>query len=333
MKKLICLLALFFFPSINLINAQDRSFKEISLKLDKKIKLSDYDIFRPNLLSTNYKGDVVFFDYVKFQLVYYNIHDSKFKFIGGGKGRGPKEFNMIMDLKIDENGEVTLADRDKIKIIKWNLEGEYLGEFKTKEKFIRPSRIAVCGSGDYIYILSSQYSPRGFIHYLNLSGQESNKSFLSIESPDKRFPFFTDGELNCDQENNLYYASRYVNSIKKFDPSGSIIFDIPVYGFEKNVTIMEKNGRMYTPAEDVRRASGDIYRIEDNLYVGFSDSKYSKLKLIDVYNPENGEYKYSIDVPFKFNEFAISNKNIFYISEDSEGEIYLLIYTYDRNKL
>jgi len=333
MKILLISVILSMSLSFNFLNAQKRVFKEVSLDFDKKIKLSDFEIFRPNLLSTNSSGDLVFFDYIRFQIVSYNSSDSGFKFIGEGKGRGPKEFNMIMDLKIDEKGIITLADRDKNKIVRWNIEGRYIGEYKTNEKFIQPSRVAICGNSDSVYILSSQYSPNGIIHYLSLNNEFSTKSFLKIDSPDKRLPYYTDGELDCDEDHNFYYANRYVNSIKKYDSNSNIIFDIPVYGFEKNEKIMENKGRMFTPAEGVRRASGDIYKLENNLFVGFSDHKYSKLKLIDIYDPISGEYKFSIDVPFLFKEFAISDRNIFFINEESNGEIFLQIYNFDKKRL
>ncbi|MEP1152309.1 MAG: hypothetical protein ABJH08_11330 [Balneola sp.] len=319
--------------SIQFTSAQERNYKEIGLELVEKIKLSDHEIFRPNLLSSNKKGDVVFFDYVKFQIVHYNNEESVVKFMGEGKGRGPEEFQMVMDLKINNNGVISIADREKGKIIRWSKSGNFIEEYKTKEKFMRPSRIAACENEKEIYILSSQYSPKGIFHYIDIENEVNNTSFFKIKDVDKRLPYYTDGELDCDEEGNLYFASRYVNSIKKYDKTGNLIFDIPVYGFEPNEKIMEKKGRLFSPAKDVRRASGDIYMFGINLLVGFSNHKYSDLKLIDVYNPVNGKYRFSIDVPFKFQEFSLSDNNIFFISEESDNEIYLLVYRYDKSFL
>ncbi|MFY0685021.1 MAG: hypothetical protein JXR20_10750 [Balneola sp.] len=330
--KNIYLLLLIAFLFISKLNGQDRSFKDVELSLVHDIVLSESDIFKVHSLEINELGDIVFFDFGKSKLVRTNVNGVRFKFFGNGKGRGPKEFVQIMDVKIS-NEKIFLSDREKGRIIVWNLNGEFEKEVKSGGKFIRPSRIAICDNlNKNVYLSSAQYGPNGIFHLYD-HDLTLVRSFKKIESKNERLPYFTDGNLNCDGNGNLYYASRYLNSIQSFNNLGKLRFDVPVYGFEPNKKIIEKKGRRTSPAKGIRRASGDIYIIGENLLVAYSNSKYIESKLIDVYDNNNGRYKYSINVPEKFTEFTISNDHIVFFVLDKQRETHLKIYSYDKSNL
>lgn len=307
---------------------QDRSFKDIELKLIADITLADHDLFKVHSLEINDIGDIVFFDFGENRIVKTQVDNLIFELLGNGKGRGPKEFVQVMDVKIT-NREILLSDREKSKIIIWNLNGEFKKEVKLEGRFIKPSRVAICNDMNSIYLLSSQYSPDGIFHFYDKDFNRIN-SFEEIENPDYRLPYYTDGNLTCDKKRNLYYAPRYVNSIKSFNSKGEENFDIPVFNFKSNDKIMEKKGRWFSPAKDVRRASGDIYVLDERLIVGYSDSKYIESKFIDIYDKNNGEYKYSIKALDKFTEFALNDNYITFFVLDKQRETHLMIYSYNK---
>ena len=297
MKTSLFFVLSFFLCHTDLLS-QERTYIEIDLLKENEFNLSDLGFFKIHSLEMNKRGDIVLFNFGESEIIHFDLTTFEAKTFGKGKGRGPGEFKSVMNLKLD-NENIIISDVDKGSLIFWNLDGDFLQEIKVGERFISASRIAPCSNDKSIFILSGQYSPNGSLHYFD---EEiiKKKSFLKIDKKDERLPYYTDGSIFCDGEGDLFYAYRYVNSIKKCSKNGKKIFDIPVYGFKPNEKIMEQKGRWFSPAEGVRRASGDIAVIENLLFVGYSDSKYNESKWIDVYDKTNGEYKFSINPPNKF---------------------------------
>lgn len=324
-------LLLFFIPviSLNLI-AQERVFKDVSLELEKELNLEDVELFGAENLVLNQDGDIAFYDFRERKFIHLTIDNLTINKIGKRVGRGPGEYKKVKDLKIDGNN-IYFADSGKESIIKYNINGDFLAEFKIRDKFIRPARMALC-KGNGAYILSEQYGPDGILHYLD---SEFNilKSFKIIEGIDSRLPYFNDGELTCDEQGNLYQAYWLLNSIQKYNSKGELLFDVPVYSFHPNEKIVEKDGRFTSPAKDVRRASNEIYIVKEKMMVAYSDDKYSQSQLIDVYSKENGSYKYSITINERFRYFALNNTHMVFLQRDGDGNYKLKIYTYDSSKL
>ena len=325
MKKLYPAILLIAFFTIR-IEAQQRTYKDIELTLINDINLSDEGVYKAHSLTMNDRGDIAIFDYGETRLIHFNIESQIFNKIKKGIGRGPGEFKRVKNLKISRD-KIYIADLDKSSIIVWRTNGEFDTEFKIKDKFVRPSRIAICEDNSS-YILSLQYGPEGIFHNYNNEFKRSS-SFKKIQEQDKRLPYYTDGNLACDEDGNLYHAARYLSSIKKYSRIGDVLFDVPVFNFEPNKKIIEKDGKWTSPAKGIRRASGNIYIFKNNVVVGFSNSTYIESKLIDLYNSQNGKYKYSIQVGEKFNEFAINEKYIVLLMESKTGDFHLKIYSFN----
>ena len=307
--------------------SQERVYKELNYKITSDDMLSDINVFRPNLLDINKNNEIVFFDFIDFKIVKKDIIGQEYKFFGDGRGRGPKEFEMVFDLKVLDNGEIFLVDSDKRKIIKWDTKGEYLGEMESGGKRVSPARMAVCESSDVIYILSSQFSRKGIMHQVNKKG-DLMLSFEKKKNFEKSLPFYTDGELDCGSDGSLFYASRYVNSIKKYDKFGSLVFDIPVIDFLANEKIVERNDNFFDLVKGVKRASGDVIHFDDKLYVAFSGQENELLSVIDVYSGQNGKYEHSFKLPFSFQEVAMNARYIIVLREGENGENYLTTLEY-----
>lgn len=306
--------------------SQERDFRELEYQVISDFILSEYEIFRPNLLDVNNNGDVVFFDFASFKIVVKNILGEEFQFLGDGRGRGPREFEMVFDLRVLDNGEIYLVDTDKRKIIKWNTNGNYIKEMESGGKNVNPARFAPCENTENIYILSSQYSRRGIMHLVDAGG----KLELSFEKKDfeRSLPFYTDGELDCDNEGNLYYATRYENSIKKFNQKGKVVFEIPVVDFLENEKIVERDGNFFDLVNGVRRSSGDVIYKDGKIFVAFSGNKDELLRIVDVYSAHDGTYEFSYKLPFTFQEITMNNDYIIILREDDEREMHLTTLKY-----
>ncbi len=325
-NKCLCIVLLFVIISSNL-KSQDRVYKDVDLTFIKDLKLSDHGVYNPDLLSANERGDIVVFDYAEYKLAHATVDNMEFNlFSKGGRGRGPAEFQMVMDLELDEEGNIYITDSRKGKLVQWNTLGEFIKEYKANKHLPAPSRLTRCSNGN-LYVLSQQYSKKGIFHRVSKEGKLLN-SFFKIDTFEKRLAYFTDGRLSCDENEYLYHSPLYINEIKKFNSDGELIFKIPIYGFEKNEKILVKDGRFYDPAPDIRRATGDIFVRDGIMIVAYSDRKDMDSQLLDVYSSEKGVYQYSIEIPSIFNEIAVTSKNIVLLREDKSGEFYISLYSH-----
>ncbi len=328
---------IFFLIYFNLISSDvfsqdNRIIENYKLEIIQDVLLSDHEIFKPYLLDISENRWIVFFDFARYELVVYNLADNVFQFYGN-RGKGPKEFGQIFDLKAGGNDEIFLIDTGNNKMIRWNVEGRFLGEFATGSSSIRPARFTVCKDSNLIYILSSQYSSNGIIHQFEKNGN-LRQSFYEPEVKDIRLVYYTDGSLECDQEGNLYYSTLYVNKIRKYSNNGKLVYDMPVYDSSPNEEIVKVDGRLANLNPSATRYSGDIYYMNGKLYVGYSGRARNHFRLIDVYLDSKQEYLHSIQLPFEFQEFVIDEERIIIFREDENGEMYLTIfeYEYEREK-
>lgn len=323
------IILIFIFINIFYVfNPSERRYIDKAIQLESEFILADYELFMSQSLSTDDSGNIVFFDRGLAQIVYLDPHTKTFDFFGGGKGRGPREFQSIWDLEIDTNGDIYLTDMQKQKFLHWNIDGNYKGEYQAKGRFVQPARLTLCKEKRLLYVLSAQYGPSGYIHQYNLKGEHLN-TFQKVKDRLQRLPFYTDGALTCDQEGNLYYAGMYTNFIKKYDINGKLIYDKEIFDFEKNENITVENGRFFDLNEDVRRASGEIYYMDGKLAVAFSGRKDNSLISIDIYTAETATYEYSIEMPSHFESFVITKDRIITFEEDENGEDILRIYSYN----
>lgn len=321
------LLITIVFISIDTAAQDNRNYADYNLEIVHDMLLSDFEIYRPNLLDI-YKGNkAIFFDFASYNVIVFDMKSGEFNYFGN-RGKGPKEFGQIFDLKVDEDGVVYLLDTGNNKIVKWHHLGDYREEISVGSRFIIPARFTLCKGQNIMYVLSSQYGKDGLLHRYNKSGDLKN-SFHLIEDNKERSPYYTDGKLTCDDEGSVYYAKRYVNDILKFNNEGKKVYTIPVFDTEKFKDIDIVNGKFYALNPGAPRYSSNIYYLNEKLFVSYSGlPKNFRYRYIDVYSDTNEKYLHSIKLPFEFKEFVIDEKSISIFREDERGEMYLTIFSY-----
>lgn len=325
------LFLILFLTNIMDISAQEKRISgDYNLEVTQDILLSKYEIFRPASSIDIVEGGsrIVLFDMGKYNMVVYNMQDSTFQFYGK-RGKGPKEFGGIFDMKVDRNGEIYLTDRENNKIIKWHVEGEYIGEMSVSSRFIRPARFTLCNDSNLMYILSSQYGRDGILHQYDKVG-ELKHSFHKIQDQEERLVYYTDGTLACDEQENLYYATRYVNEIKKYNKHGELVYTLPVYDSEPNDEVIRTNGRYTSLNPSALRYTSNIYHMNGRLYASYSGlPRNYRYRYIDVYLENKQKYLHSIQLPYEFSSFVITEDNIVIIREDENEEMHLTIFNYE----
>lgn len=313
------------------VSAQDkRSVGDYILKQKQDVLLSKHEIFRPasSIDMTKDGNRIAFFDLAKYKIVVHNLQDSTFQLFGN-KGRGPKELEQIFDLKVDDNEIIFIIDTGNNKILKWNTNGEFIEEMSVGTRFIRPARFTICENSDLMYILSSQYGPDGLLHQYTKAGK-LNLSFYKIQDREERRVFYTDGTLACDDQENMYYARRYVNEIEKYNKHGELVYTLPVYNSEPNEEVTRTNGRYTSLNPSALRFSSNIYHLNGRLYVSYSGlPKNFRYRYIDVYLENQQEYLHSIQLPYEFKSFVISEDTIAILREDKDENMYLTAFEYE----
>lgn len=321
---------LFIFAFVFFINTyaqEKRTFANYHIQKVQEVNLSDYEIFKPYLLDADKLDRIVFFDYVRYKLVVYDLKEKKFRMLGD-RGRGPKEFGQVFDLKIDDNGIVYIIDTGNNKVLNWHANGDYINEMSIGSRFIRPARLALCNNSSLMYILSSQYSKDGILHQYDMQGN-LKKSFHKIEGNKERSPYYTDGALACGKSENLFYAKLYVNEIIKFNRQGNQIYTIPVFGSEMKKDIVSRKRGMYTLNPSAERYTGDIFILNDKLYASYLGLPRNFIfRYIDVYLSGSQEYLHSIELPYLFREFVITQDKIITLRDGEQGEVYLTVFEY-----
>ncbi|MFD2532443.1 NHL repeat-containing protein [Gracilimonas halophila] len=312
------------------VSAQDkRTLGDYTLEVTQDILLSEHEIFRPASSIDISESDhrIVFFDLAKYKIVVYDLTHSTFQLFGN-RGKGPQEIGQIFDLKVDD-GIIFLIDTGNNKIMKWNTDGEFIEEMSVGSRFIRPARLTLCKGSNLMYILSSQYGPNGLIHQYAKVGDLIH-SFYEIEDEQERWVYYTDGTLACDEQENLYYAKRYVNEIKKYNENGELIYTLPIYDSEPNEEVVKTNGRYTSLNPSALRYTSNIYYLNGMLYVSYSGlPKNFRYRYIDVYMENQQKYLHSIQLPFEFKSFVMTEDKIAILREDENEEMYLTIFNHE----
>lgn len=321
---------LIFLLTVNISAQDDRIKSDYNLEIIQDILLSEHEIFRPASSIDMAESDsrIVFFDLAKYKIVVYDLKDSTFR-LYGNRGKGPKEVGQIFDLKVNDNGIIFLIDTGNNKIMKWSTDGEFIEEMSVGSRFIRPARFTLCKGSNLMYILSSQYGPNGLLHQYDKVG-ELNHSFHKIEDQKERWVYYTDGTLACDEQENLYYATRYVNEIKKYNKHGEIVYTLPVYDSEPNEEVTRTNGRYTSLNPSALRYTSNIYYLNGRLYVSYSGLPQNfRYRYIDVYMENQQEYLHSIQLPFEFKSFVMTEDYIAILREAENEEMYLTVFKYE----
>lgn len=326
MQHITILLILLSINTVSTSAQGKRIIGDYKLEVIQDIMLSDYEVYKPGMPSFTSDDKIAFFDFERYELFVSGLVDISFHRFGN-RGRGPKEFGQIFDIDVNSQGEILLLDTSNNKIIKVDSNGTFKEEIPIGSGSVRPSRFAVCEQNNLIYILSSHNSRDGILHQYDKQGILI-RSFNKIKVNALEFVYHTDGQLECDDAGNLYYATLAVNEIKKYNTNGELIYNLPVFDSVPNENITKRDGRFVSLNPSATRFSGNIYYIDGKLYVAYSGEAKNSFRYIDVYDEERQEYLYSIQFPYKFQRFVVTNDKIAILREDENYESYLTVFKY-----
>jgi len=287
------------------------------------VRLSEYGFYEVYFLEIDSEDNLVFYDVIGSKLIYLpkgRIDD--LRSIGYGEGRGPGEFRNPFDLKFDKNGDIWLADVERMEIQHWSRNGTFVKSFQI-DKYARPAKLAITDRG-FIYILSEQYTPEGIIYKYTSKGEKIT-SFQRPEVRDYRSVLYFEGDMDTIGE-DLVLSGRVKPYMRRYSNKGELIYSRGIVGFKniQNILIHEKKWRSRN--KELLRATIDLQTTENMIYAGISNRNDRWMRIIDLYT-ENGEYKSSIRLPNPARNFAVSGNKIYTLEYNYDNkEIYLSEY-------
>lgn len=254
------------------------------------------------------------------------IYDTEARLInslGAGNGRGPGEFLHISDLRIDESGNVWALDPMNNRATILNSKNK--DDFQIIEFPVVPLRVIPVGTKEYL--LEKRFD--NYIKRYTLSGDFIDQLDVLVDDP----PLWSGvlvSNFAIAPDKSLISALIHINYLVKYSASGDIEYfrkpisppDIPkILPYFAN-DAGRVNSVDYTSWEQttssVHIVGVEIHVLIRDNFVWFPHEQRveSRRKTVDVYNLENGDYKYSYKLPCQLQSMTVSKTYLAGIPEN-----------------
>lgn len=258
-----------------------------------QIDLEELELYRPEIIDADSKGNLAIFDYSQFKIFYFpNDFSGAYTTFGSGKGRGPDEFINPTDLKFDEKGNVWLIDPSQARLTIWSSNGDILKTVTPKP--VIPERLAI--SQTSYGILSNSYRSEGLLYLFDRSTDQSF-GFQQIDDSELRDDIFaTSGFLSMNEE-RLVFAGFNIGFIRTYDEKGELITarkTIRDPGYQKANVTVDGNETTWTRPDKMTYATMALEVDDKYIYSLYLGKSKGWCRVIDVYLVSNGDYSHSI---------------------------------------
>ncbi|MFN1835978.1 hypothetical protein AB2B38_012005 [Balneola sp. MJW-20] len=355
MKSLLLILSLIFPISISaqlieeniLLNSGMKyetipdKWYELRTELLDSTNLEDHDIFYPHALTVNKSNELAVMAWD--DRVIYVFNEGKLsapKKLRSRKGRGPREYDLPFDMYLSEN-ELWISDINLRKIDAWDInKNEIVRSHSFENVFVKPDQIAVCRNKilntNELFVLSTQYGygdskKEGILHKYHLKNENlvHKETFQKLTDQDERYGYVITGDINCSDNGDLFYSGDFTGTIRKYNTNGEILYFRGANNFIVEEPLFFKKDEdmtIYNP--DAPRINGDVFMINDEVFIGRSRSIDRYIYGIDVYNPKSGNYLYSFKFPIPAKEYAITENRLFIVEYKGDNGFDLKVFDY-----
>lgn len=251
--------------------------------------------------------------------------------ISPSEGRGPRELTGLGSFDVSSE-TVVISNNNMQKIQIWGTDGKFHDEFHYEN--LHPRRIRLNANNNMV-ILSNFFfvdAERNLIQIIDSTGNpvsgfgkvtDENYSTLKAE-----------GYLLIDEEDNVYYTGYSEHILKKWDPKGNLIYSVKSiddYPSEANYPQIEGGDQKvwtYSRYAFFNAVGTALYDDKWILIHGGFDDEESSQSVLDIYDRNNGQYLFTVELPYKTGHIAVDDQYL-YALHTIKNEIYLVTYDID----
>lgn len=310
---------------------EQRSNKGILTVKDSLLLSERYGILNASSLKMN--GQILYIKDQAQQKIYaIDKHTLNHKAsISISEGRGPRELTGLGSFDVASE-TVVISSINMQKIQTWNIDGSFRNEFRYKN--LHPRRIRL-NSNNNMVILSNFFfvdGERNLIQVINSDGKPVS-SFGKV-SEENYSSLKAEGYMLIDEKDNVYYAGYSEHILKKWDPNGNLIYSIKSiddYPGEANYATVEGGDQKvsgYLEHAYFNAVGTTLYKDKWIIIHGGIYNDESNHCMLDVYDRNNGQYLFTIELPYKTGHIAVDDQYL-YALHTIKNEIYLVTYDID----
>ena len=221
----------------------------------------------------------------------------------------------MLDMKVLGDSLIAVVDRNNMRVAFFDVVSEKL--FRTIPMSSASSRIAVTGTGR-VYLLLSRHEKMFETYSLQNS---DNSQYIGILSDDQiNNGILLSGMLSAVDE-DVVWASSFLPIIVRLDSTGAIVYARKtIEGEVSDPAKLEVASSETTKSTRIKgkRLHGYVVTDSGKLFIHSSLNKVQNSTAVDVYEASNGDYLYSIKIPF-YSGYVWMSKNRFYATKDTSA--------------
>ncbi|MEX2456754.1 MAG: hypothetical protein WD381_05530 [Balneolaceae bacterium] len=248
------------------------------------------------------------------------------------EGQGPQELTSFASYDINNENVVINADMTKIQI--WNKGGDFIQEFLAEE--LHPRRVRFRSDGNLV-VLSHYLFVNGESNLLHVITPEGKKKFGFGQVSEENYSSLkSEGYIQIDEEDNVYYSSYSEHILKKWDSNGTLLYSVASidnYPADINYASFEGDTHHVTSYSEFANFHSIGTVLLDDYWLilhGGIPAEPNYIPILDIYNREDGQYLFSKELPYRTGQI-VSGNDYLYALHTIEDDVYLV--TYDVGQL
>ena len=266
---------------------QTRQYVDPPDSLVLELGLSPYGFAYPVTTVTSSRGDIYVLDFGDSVVRQFTAEGDFVRDYGNGPGEGPGEFRTVVDIAVDDAGQVWTLDPGLARMQVFDTLGSVVQSFRTRPSAYTFERLA---SGEVVYMVTDSLLFERF----NPDGDASRLLFGRVVENQRRNALAVTGFLASDQS-TVVYSAGYGGFVGRWSANdGELRYLRPTVVDQNFPNVVQEGGATFVAPEDRRGASFGVSVYGDSIYILSGDGRQ---RVVDVYEIGRGDYQYSFPLP------------------------------------
>lgn len=295
---------------VNIRIDDDRVWRQTDwIQYDLDYSDTSVDILNPVLL-TNYKDKIYLGDWGDMSVKVFTKTGDLLQTVGS-RGRGPGEFQRIMDMAFFQD-YIFISDPEKHEIILYSTDGELINSFSLDYSSFR-----LAASENNLYTLALQDS---LFTIYNHEGDHKGEFGRILDDPIMNQLSLTGRIDFIDQLDLFLYIPRFASYLYYYTSSGRLYKTVQTldgipFAEAKHSHMANNQVRVESPDSDVEIM--DYWINDSRLYLlgrlMTGGAPWEHEYFIDIYHITGDQYEYSYKLPVPATQFTVIGENYYFI--------------------